>query len=39
LKTKAAQAKQGIKARQEQRVASVKKQYNDWLNRLPGRTN
>ena len=38
LKTKAAQAKQEIKAKQEQRMASVKKQYNDWLNRLPGRT-
>ncbi len=38
LKTKAAQAKQDIKAKQEQRMASVKKQYNDWINRLPGRT-
>ena len=38
LKTKAAQAKQELKAKQEQRMASVKKQYNDWLNRLPGRT-
>ena len=38
LKMKASQAKQEIKAKQEQRMASVKKQYNDWLNRLPGRT-
>ena len=37
LKTKAAQARQDIKAKQEQRVASVKKQYNDWLNRMQGR--
>jgi uncharacterized membrane protein len=36
LKTKAAQAKQDIKAKQEQRVESVKKQYNDWLSRLKG---
>jgi len=34
LKTKAAQAQQDIKAKTEQRMASVKKQYNDWLNRL-----
>jgi uncharacterized membrane protein len=34
LKTKAAQARQDIKAKQEQRMASVKKQYNDWLNRM-----
>jgi len=38
LKTKATQARQEIKAKQEQRVASVKKQYNDWLKRLPGHT-
>src|SRR5262245_7131941 len=37
LKTKAAEARQEIKAKQEQRMASVKKEYNDWLNRLPGR--
>jgi uncharacterized membrane protein len=38
LKTKAAQARQDIKAKQEQRMASVKKQYNDWLNRIQSRT-
>jgi uncharacterized membrane protein len=38
LKTKAAQAKQDIKAKQEQRMASVKQQYNDWLNRMHART-
>ncbi len=37
LKTKAAEARQEIKAKQEQRMASVRKQYNDWLNRLQGR--
>jgi len=37
LKTKAAKAKQDIKAKQEQRMASVEKQYNDWLNRMHGR--
>jgi len=37
LKTKAANAKQDIKARQEQRMANVKKQYNDWLSRLENR--
>jgi len=34
LQAKAAKAKQDIKTKQEQRVASVKKQYNDWLNRM-----
>jgi uncharacterized membrane protein len=37
LKTKAAKAKLDIKAKQEQRIASVKKQYSDWLNRLQSR--
>jgi len=37
LKTRAAKAKQEIKAKHEQRMASVKKQYNDWLDRLHSR--
>jgi len=34
LQAKAARSKQDVKAKQEQRVASVKKQYSDWLNRM-----
>jgi uncharacterized membrane protein len=34
LLTKAAEARQDIKVKQEQRMASVKKQYDDWLNRM-----
>lgn len=37
LKTKAAQAKQDIKTKQEQRMASVQKQYREWLNLLESR--
>jgi uncharacterized membrane protein len=34
LKAKAAQAKGNMKAKQEQRIASVKKTYDEWLERL-----
>jgi Skp family chaperone for outer membrane proteins len=33
LKEKAAQSKQDIKVKQEQRMATVKKHYNEWLDR------
>ena len=33
LKAKAAQSKQDIKVKQEQRMATVKKHYNEWLDR------
>jgi uncharacterized membrane protein len=34
LKAKAAQAKGNVKSKQEQRIASVKKTYGEWLERL-----
>jgi len=39
LKTRAAQAREEVKAKQEQRMASVKKQYNDWLERMKSWSN